>query len=305
LFEEAAEAARTLQDRALELRHTGNLGNARSQARQLVAALRAYDAVERLNVEIQDRQTVVLLRMHRTHLGITLGRYAEAFAGCEEAIAHSDVSGTVYDMLEVLHGYASAYNEIEAYSEAERLSRLGLDRSEALSSAPVPSQVLAAAQLKRDLGVALVGLGRHAEGVAVLESVLETLQGSAFAPFRLLTYAELVAALLPTGDQSHFIEPMLALLPVGWTNLRRPEFVYLMCYRLLSAAGRTAEARELIKEGQRLLLETVAQLETQDDVHSYILNVPPNRRLYEALVKEGLLSTELPKPGAASRRPHR
>lgn len=101
---------------------------------------------------------------------------------------------------------------------------------------------------------------------------------------------------LQRGDWERLVEPLEALLPAQWSELLRPEFVYLVSYQLLTAAGRRTEALHRLQEGAALLQETVSQLESAEDIRSYLTVVPPNRRLCEALRAEGLAAPVPPPP---------
>lgn len=289
LFERAIDAARTLQDRALEQSHSGNLGNARFQLRQLRAALRAYDDVERLNTNLQDGIASIMLLYFRGGILGTLGRYAEVFEMMEDGIARATERGIPFDVIELSHRYSGFLNEVGQWGRAEGLARQGITLVEGLGLAPVPGLALRKSLLQRSLGVALLGQGQISEGMAVLEEVLASLDKSpAHRPHRLLTYAFMADVGLKSGGWERFVGPLEAHLPAEWSSLLRPEYVYLVCYRVFMAAGRRADALLHLQQGAALMRETVSQLETDDDILSYQMNVPPNRALWEALQAEGL-----------------
>ncbi|GIK71971.1 MAG: hypothetical protein BroJett021_09590 [Chloroflexota bacterium] len=142
-----------------------------------------------------------------------------------------------------------------------------------------------AALVQMDLGTLLARQGRYAEARPALEAALAVFTDNQAPMERERTAALLGLACWHSGDAARAHE----LAAAGWAqfNAHAPEgeerqYYLWALWRLLTATGRVAEARQVLAEANATLQRQAARLADPELRHSFFANVPVNRELAAA-----------------------
>lgn len=103
-----------------------------------------------------------------------------------------------------------------------------------------------------------------------------------------LSYIALISHNL--GEAEGYIEPVLAFITAKSTQgIEHPAKIYLICYHILQAAKRSEQARRILAEGLRYVLEQSKKLESEDLRQRY-LDIQENHTLMKLAQMHPLVS---------------